>query len=168
MELFEPAKLGLVAGDDHLAAPLVRDAPFVAVARQRRAAGYAGFRLERAGRVVDAGVDDPAIVAGLVPTELRLLLEDDQSGPGSAPDQLAGSRQADDPTAYDRNVTGPVSHARATILPELDSRGLPSRTDRTYRDNSPPPQEATRAAAATAARAAKRRWSVMRTGFLRR
>ena len=52
--------------DDHLAVPPSLDPALVAVVVQRRRALDAEPRLQRAGRVVDAGVDDAARVAALV------------------------------------------------------------------------------------------------------
>src|SRR5207245_4060762 len=65
LELLQPQKLAGVGGDDQLAATLGRDAALVAVVVQLPGALHAQPRLQRAGRVVDALVDDAGVVPGL-------------------------------------------------------------------------------------------------------
>src|SRR5437667_7688856 len=74
-QVVEAGELVLVDGDDDLAALLVRDAVLVAVRVELTAALHAEARLQRARRVVDAGVDDTAVVTRLVARRARLLLE---------------------------------------------------------------------------------------------
>ena len=73
----------------------------------------AELRLERAGLVVDAGVDDAAVVAGLVGGELGLLLADDERTATGALQQRPRGRQADDAAADDRDV---VCHRTRIIV----------------------------------------------------
>ena len=78
VELLESRQLIGRGRDDHLAAPLVRDAVLVAVCGQRRRALDAQPRLERPGSVVDAGMDDAAVATCLMPRDLPLLVEHDE------------------------------------------------------------------------------------------
>jgi hypothetical protein len=57
----EPFALGFIGGDDQLAATPVRDAALRTVVKEQGAAGDAEASLERARRVVDAGVDHLAV-----------------------------------------------------------------------------------------------------------
>ena len=61
-------------------------------------------RLERARRVVDARVDDSAVVAGLVEADVVLLLEDDDRAARVAAVQLARDREPEDAGADDGDV----------------------------------------------------------------
>jgi hypothetical protein len=63
-------------------------------------------------------VDDPTVVAGLVATDLRLLLEDREPLPRPTPQQLHRRRQSDDPAADD----GQVELARVDALVQRASR----------------------------------------------
>ena len=55
-----------------------------------------------AGLVVDAGVNDAAVVPGLVRRQLALLLDDGESQAGLAQEELIGGGEPHDPTADDR------------------------------------------------------------------
>ena len=61
-------------------------------------------RLERSRCVVDARVDDPAVVAGLVTADVGLLLEDDDRAVRVPAAQLARDREPQDARADDRDV----------------------------------------------------------------
>src|SRR5581483_1012720 len=91
-----------VGGDDELAAPLVRDAVLGAEPVHPLAAVGAVAGLGRPGLVVQAGVDDAAVVAGLVAGEFALGLDHRDGGPG--PGQRHPGRQPDDPAADDQHV----------------------------------------------------------------
>src|SRR5207302_100523 len=65
LQLGQGRQLALVRGDDDLAAALVGDPVVGAVAVHQLPAVGAVLGLERAGLVVEAGVDDPAVVPGL-------------------------------------------------------------------------------------------------------
>jgi hypothetical protein len=58
-------------------------------------------RLQRAGRVIQAGVHHSAVASGLVNRDLGLLLEDQHFGIGMAQAELACSRQPQDPRSDD-------------------------------------------------------------------
>src|SRR5699024_9660553 len=70
--------------------------------------------LEAAGGIVDAGVDDPGVVATLMRGHPRLLLEHDDPRRPVAREHRPGRRQADETTADDAHVDA----FHAPILPE--------------------------------------------------
>ena len=104
LERLEARQLVLRQGHDELADPLDLDPPLRAVRLERDLALAAEAGLERTRRVVQAGVDDAAVVAGLVGRELRLALDDQDPQPGPALEHLAGGREAEDPAADDEEV----------------------------------------------------------------
>src|SRR5207249_5528830 len=65
VELLQADHLGPIAPDDDLAAAPELDPFLLAVLVELGRAGDTGLRLERAWRVVNTGVDDTAVVAGL-------------------------------------------------------------------------------------------------------
>src|SRR5438445_11961791 len=70
LELPQARELGSVGRHDQLAAALARDLPLLAVLVQLARPAHAEARLERAGRVVDAGMDHARVVAGLMRCDL--------------------------------------------------------------------------------------------------
>ena len=71
---------------------------------QARGAVDAELGLQRPRRVVDARVDDAAVVAGLVEADLVLLVEDGDPQARTPRQQLARDGEPDDPGADDRDV----------------------------------------------------------------
>jgi hypothetical protein len=102
LELVEPGEVGVAHGHHELPAALHGDPALRAVRVERGGALHAQPRLQRPGRVVEAGVDHAAVVAGLVRAEPVLPLEHDD--PPSAQRELPGGGQPDDPPARDRDV----------------------------------------------------------------
>src|SRR5262249_44232289 len=86
--------LSLVAGDDELAAFVIGQAVPGAVLLDHADAAPGHPRLGRAGLVVDAGVHDTGVVAGLVLADLGFLLEDGHRDAGLS--QQPGRREPDD------------------------------------------------------------------------
>jgi len=112
-EPVEPRQLGLVGRDDHLADRLVRDAVLGAEVAQAAHARDAQARPQRAGRVVDAGVHDAAVVPRLVAGDVGPLLEQQQPEARVAREQGVGGGQADDAATHDGDVVeGAVVGAR--------------------------------------------------------
>ncbi len=107
LELRQALELGFLHRDDQLPLPVDRDPPPPAVVAQLAGTIDAESRLQRAGLVVDARVNDPAAVAGLVRGESRLALEQHDSRVPVAPLKLAGGGEADDPAADDDQVALP-------------------------------------------------------------
>src|SRR5581483_95628 len=124
VDRLQPRQLRLVGGHDHLAAALPRDAVGVAELLHLARALHARARLERAGLVVDAGVDDAAVVPGLVGRETLFLLQHEQAKArvGLAEGQSGG--EADDAAAHDGEI-GALGHVRENTIPaRLAGRGF--------------------------------------------
>ena len=102
-QIAEPGKLGRRGGDQDFATRFVRYPPVLAVAHELRTALHAVARLGRSGLVVQAGVDHPAVVTGLMRGDPRLGLDHDDR---SVHDRRQGpcSRQTHDPAADDRDL----------------------------------------------------------------
>jgi hypothetical protein len=99
VDVIQPSALDLVECDEQLPALVVRDAaPCAELAQHRHAAPTQG-RLERAGRVVEAGVHHAAVAPGLMLGERVLLLQQRDRGVGVDLEQPAGYRSAEDATA---------------------------------------------------------------------
>jgi hypothetical protein len=104
LELVELRPLGLRHRDDQLAVAARGQAALDAVVVELARALGAEPGLERAGRVVDAGVQDAGIVPGLVEALDGLALEHRDGAVGPARQQLARDREADDAGAHDHDV----------------------------------------------------------------
>ena len=115
VQLLQARELGGVGRDDHLSALLVRDAPLGAVLVELASALHAKARLERAGLVVDAGVDHARAVAGLMRSHLGLALEHAHRRPRVPADQLARHRHAHDSASDNRDIAR-RGHRRALRL----------------------------------------------------
>jgi len=75
-EILEPWQLTFGDRDDHLATAIGRDALLLAIGVQLALSLDAEARLERPGRIVNAGVQHAAVVSGLVKAYARLFVED--------------------------------------------------------------------------------------------
>ena len=117
LELVEARQVGVAHRHDELPARLRLDPIRGAVLVQPVGARPAQLRLQRARLVVDALVDDAAVVRGLVRAQRRLALEHQHLAPAQR--QLARRRQPDDAAADDRDVMG---HARPRRSP-AEGRG---------------------------------------------
>ena len=106
----ESRQLGLVEGDHELAAAFERDAVRLGERFELLLALAAERRLERPGRVVQAGVEDAAVVPALVAGEFRLLLDDRQPQVGALLEEAVRGRQPEDPAADDDQVEAVVAH----------------------------------------------------------
>ena len=104
LELPQPLQLAFVEGDDELAALLVRDPALLDVRAQQLDAAPAELRLQRPGRVVDAGVDDAAVAAGLVERDVLLLLEHGHGRVGALLGEPSRYREAEDSGADDADA----------------------------------------------------------------
>src|SRR5207237_10366911 len=83
-EFCETGQFGRLGGDDELARPTVRDPVLVTERRQPPRALDAQTRLERAWRVIDARMDDAAVVTSLMGGNNALLLENGQTKAGAS------------------------------------------------------------------------------------
>ena len=107
----EARQLVVGQGHDELADPLDGDPLLGAVRLQRVLALAAEAGLQRARRVVEAGVDDAAVVAGLVGREPLLAFDEHEADVGPSAEHLASGRQAEDAAADDDDV-GTVGWSR--------------------------------------------------------
>src|SRR5664280_2566015 len=92
----------LPLGCDHdLSHDVERDLVLGAVDQQVSGALHDQACLQRAGRVIQPGVDDPGVVTGLVLRHLLLLLNQDRAAVGVKLLQRLGNSQAHDPASDD-------------------------------------------------------------------
>ena len=104
LQLVEARHLGRSAGHDQLAAALVRDPLRLAVLVHAPRARHAQPGFQRSRLVVDAGMDHPAVVAGLVAGDVVLGFDHGGTQPGPPRRELARHRQPDYAAAHDRKV----------------------------------------------------------------
>ena len=119
LEIGEPIQLGFVERDDQLAAGLVGDAVLVGELLHARLALHAELCLERAGLVVDAGVQHAAVVSALVLPRPVFLVHNGNQQLWMTSVQLASRTQPDDSCSDDDDVIG-----RSHRSPRIES--LPS------------------------------------------
>src|SRR5262249_15274486 len=100
----QPRQLALVGRHDDLAAPLPPDAMGVAELLHEPPALDAEAGLQRAGLVVDARMDDAAVVPGLMGAEPRLLVDDDEPRPRVRFPESQRGGEPDDAAANDGDV----------------------------------------------------------------
>jgi hypothetical protein len=96
LDLVQPLELGGIPSHDQLPALLVGQAVLGAVFLEQLDAPAAQGRLQGAGRVVDPGMRNPAVVRGLVGADPVLLVEDRDL---RSLRQLAGDREPQDAAA---------------------------------------------------------------------
>ena len=101
LERVQATDLVGVDGDDQLAAGVEGQPVLGAVVLEQPPAAGAQLGLEAARPVVDAGVHDPRVVAGLVGADARLLLPDHDGAVRAPPGELARHGQAHDAGAHD-------------------------------------------------------------------
>ena len=102
-----------VGGDDQLSAFVERDAVLGAEVLGRPFPRLAESRLQAARLVVDARVDDSAVVAGLVRRDDVGALEHDDGGVGLGVQQVVRRRQADD--ARSDHAVAETAHRHRTV-----------------------------------------------------
>ena len=104
VETAEALQLGFIHGDDELAADFVGDAVVAAEGGHFLDAGDGEAGLQGAGLVIEAGVEDAAVVAGLVKANAGFFFENDNLTAGKTGGELEGGGQADDAAADDDEV----------------------------------------------------------------
>ena len=67
-------------------------------------------RLERSRLVVDAGMDDSAVVAALVSADAIFFFENEQPKAGKAPRDIKCDGEADNASAYYQHVAARIGH----------------------------------------------------------
>ncbi len=124
VELVEPRQLVLARRDDDLAAAEHRDAALVAVREQPLRAVDAEPRLERAGRVVDAAVDDAARAPGLVARRRSAPCRAPRAAARPPRLELPRDREPEDPRADDGDVVAVAGRCLAQAGHRVDARAL--------------------------------------------
>ena len=107
-------QLGLLQRDHQLPRALPRHVVLVREPFRCRLSFPAQPCLQRPGPVVEARVEDAAVVPRLVGRELGLLLEHGQADPGRPFQQCQRRGEPDDPAAHDRDVE-PLGHRAAPV-----------------------------------------------------
>ena len=105
VEAVEAFEFGFVGGDDEFAADFVGDGVGLAEGDHFADAGDGEPGLEGAGLVVEAGVEDAAVVAGLVLAGAALFFEEGDGGAGTGEEEFVGGGETDD-AAADDGVSG--------------------------------------------------------------
>ena len=105
-ELVEALFLLGGGGHDELAADLVGDAVLAAEVDHLADAGDGEAGLEGAGLVVEAGMEDAAVVGALVAAGAGFLFEEGDLGGGVGLEEAVGGGQADDSSADDGDPGG--------------------------------------------------------------
>ena len=104
MQLLQARQLVGSGGDHHLAADLVGDAVHLGERHHFARPLHRVARLQGPGLVVDAGVDDAAVVTGLMRGEAIFLLQQDGAGRRRGLGQRHGGRQPHDAAADDHHL----------------------------------------------------------------
>src|ERR1043166_2422049 len=104
MKLVEPRYLLLAGGDDDFPAQLVGDIVLIAEFNERFPTGHAGAGFERTGAIVKSGMNDAAIVAGLVLREIGFLVEQQKFRTWVSARELQRRGEANNAAADNRNV----------------------------------------------------------------
>ena len=120
VDRLQARQLALVGGHDDLAAPFPADPVGVAEFLHEPRALDAEAGLQRAGLVVDAGMDDAAVVARLVGGQTWFLVEDGDAGAGVGLREGQGGRQPDD-TAPDERDIHRLGHGQQDTTPTTGS-----------------------------------------------
>src|SRR5436190_22521714 len=123
LELVHPVQLRLVGRDDQLAVPLGLDPVLAAVGVEQAGSLDTQPGLQRARSVVDARVDHPARMRGLVRREAILALEHAEAGGRMPGQQLSRHGESENAGADHDEVASPwgIGH-RAETTAALGSR----------------------------------------------
>jgi hypothetical protein len=123
VELLEAWDLRGGRGDDDLAAEFVADVVLLAEAEQQLHSTATGRCLEGTRTVVQSGVNDAAVPAGLVRGDPILLVEEDDVESRTPDQHLEGGGQRHDPGADDDEVVHPC---QSTSSPPNAARPRPA------------------------------------------
>ena len=107
------------AGRDHdLSADFVWDAVFAAELHHRTCAGHAILRLQRAGPIVNAGVNDTAVMSGLMARDRSFFFQNGQTNSRVVAQRLKSRSQTNDSTADDGKIKVEV-HVHPRMISEV-------------------------------------------------
>ena len=101
LEIVKSGDFGVFCGDDHFPADFMGDSVFAAELGHEPNPAHGEAGLQRAGLVVEAAVEDAAVVRALVAARAVLFFKDANRGTGLAEQQLAGDGKPDDSAADD-------------------------------------------------------------------
>jgi len=96
--------------NDNFAANFVRDSMFAAELDHGRGSGNAQPRLEGSGLVINAGVDDTAVVPALMARHGVFLFKKQKPLPGKPARDFEGNGESDDSGANNHNAVPGVVH----------------------------------------------------------
>ena len=122
-EFLESRQFKGVGGDDNFATNLVRDGFGTAEVEELLITGSAVGGFETSGFVVEAGVDDAAVVSGLMAGRGGFLFDEDEPGSGSGLEQFECGGEADDATADDEDIKGHGIRGSSSELAEAYGEG---------------------------------------------
>src|ERR1700688_2508161 len=97
-------------GHDDLAADVVWNAVLAAEVNHGRGSGDAEAGLQGSGLVIDAGVNDAAVVSALVASDTVFFLEEQEPQVGKTARDFERDAKADGATADDDHVVARVGH----------------------------------------------------------
>lgn len=115
VDVVQASPFSLVERHDDLAELVVDQVVVGTELLQQPDAAPAELRLQGARRVVQPGVDDPAVAAGLVSREPCFLFQERDPGRGPHLEEAAGDGSADDAAADDSDAAGGHDRARGDV-----------------------------------------------------
>ena len=110
VQVLQPAQLAFVGRHDNLAAGVVFNLVRIAEGHQSVFPAHAEPRFPRTGAVINAGMDDAAVMPGLVLSQPFLFLNDGNAQAGRGVQQLHRRGQADDAAADHSHIVGAGCH----------------------------------------------------------
>ena len=114
-QFFETREFVGFGRDDYFAADFVRDVVLAAELDHGGGAGDAESRLQRTGLVVEAGVDDAAVVSALVAGDAVFFLQNQKPQMGKAARDFERDGEADHTAADDDYVVTGIDHSVGRI-----------------------------------------------------
>src|SRR5258706_11872303 len=111
-QFFQARNFLCARGYDDFAADLVRQAMRAAEFDHGARALDAELRFQRSGLVINAGVNDAAVVAALMPAHAVFFLEQQQAKAGESLRDLKGDGETDNTSADDEDIVAGVGHER--------------------------------------------------------
>lgn len=107
--------LAIIGGDEKLAAIFEFYAVFHAESLSRGSAFAAKSGLQTSRRIINARMDDPAVVPGLMAGNGGFFFQNNDRGTRPCPQNFAGGRQADNPSANNCKIIGHWFGAKSLV-----------------------------------------------------
>ena len=111
----QPGKFAFLRRNDNLAADFMGNAVLAAKCDHGVPAFHAQAGFQRTGSVIQAGMNDATVVAGLVSCDFLLFIERKDLDARKPANELHACRKADNACTDDRNVTLSISHGRYAL-----------------------------------------------------